>query len=106
MIRETYRRADLRTTIFNPWFPFPIKDADAEGFTYTAEGDGERFAWDAAIPFIIDDQERVHLVREVVIEGPDGAATVVHPPLVARAVEAGAPAPDAVSWTLQTQPPS
>jgi len=106
LIRETYRRADLRTTIFNPWFPFPIKDADAEGFTYTAEGDGERFAWDAAIPFIIDDQERVHLVREVVIEGPDGAATVVHPPLVARAVEAGAPAPDAVSWTLQTQPPS
>ncbi len=96
LIKETYRRADLRATIFNPWFPLPIKDADAEGFTYTAEGQAEWIRWEDAIPFIIDADEQVHLVGTIQLEQ---VGIVVRPPIVARA--ACAADTPATTWTFQ-----
>lgn len=103
LLCETYRRDDLRTTFFNPWMPVPLADPDAEGFTFVPRASApERFGWELAVPFGVDSLERVHLVRELVIEDADGAMTTVRPPLVDLAVRRGAD--DAVAWSIKAPP--
>lgn len=100
VLRQTYKMGPLFGTHFIRWLPTPLRDADGSSIRYEIDRDldryftlrfehapagGVRIPWQNMIPFVVDQEGRVHLVSIVhVDQGGKGTFDVTCP----RAVDA------------------
>lgn len=103
-LRRAYRRADVSATVFNPWAPLPLVDPDERGIRYTLRPPlgpspdtsklvrdattprGELLPWETLIPFVVDAEGRVKLIRRIDIERADHRDVEIKPAVVADAL--------------------
>lgn len=103
-IRRAYRRADIAATVFSPWAPLPLVEPDAVGIRYTlglpsiatptnanhagkgSDAAGDRIRWESIIPFVVDADGRVKLIRRFDVERADHRDLEIRPATVGRAL--------------------
>lgn len=98
LMQESTRRSDISSASINPWVPLPYHRFSAEGvwsrvrlntFVSAHRGEGEFVPWDRAVPFTIDDDGRVRLVRQIEITRSDDRVETFVMPVVRAAAREG-----------------
>lgn len=98
LMQQVSRRPDVVAAAINPWTKYPYDRFSRMGFWYALKldsratdpaGEGNPIAWDRAVPFVIEDDGRVRLVRQIEIERTDGRTERFAVPAVQSAIRAG-----------------
>lgn len=116
LMQQTMRRGDVVAASKSAWAKFPFDRFTGEGFWYEARldgratdrpGIGEFIAWDRVIPFTVDDDGRVRVVRQVEIVRSDDRVETFTAPVVRAAIRAGTARGQAtvISLTDRADPP-
>lgn len=117
LMQQTMRRRDVVAASKSAWARFPFDRFTSEGFWYEARldgratdrpGIGEFIAWERAVPFTVDDEGRVRLVRQIEIVRSDDRVETFAVPVVRGAIRAGTARGQAtvVSLTDRADPPA
>lgn len=123
-LRRAYRRADIAATVFNPWAPLPLVDPDETGIRYTlrlpklpasstvpprqAAKDDPRdlIGWESIIPFVVDAEGRVKLIRRFDLERADHRDLEIRPTVVASVLAARAESARQARERGEPEPPA
>lgn len=98
-VQDGYGRRDLLATHLRPALARVITNIDETGFRYVSRWGGARgrvsgggwsVRWDQSVPFVVEEDGTVRLVRRVGLGGPDDSAKWVPIPIVEGAIESGA----------------
>lgn len=109
LMQQTVKRRDVVAAAVNPWARYPYDRFTRRGFWYALKldsrasdpaGAGDLITWDRVIPFIIEDDGRVRLVRQIEIERSDERLEMFSVPAVQAAIRAGTARGAATTITL------
>ena len=109
LMQEQTRRGDVVAAAVNPWAKYPFDRFSIEGLSFALRLDGrasdpvstgEFISWERAVPFAVDDDGRVRLVRQIEIARADERVDAYVVPVVRNAVRAGTARGHATTMTL------
>ncbi len=109
LMQQATRRRDVLAASINPYATYPYDLFNAEGLRFAVKLDGravspggkEVIAWSRAVPFVVEDDGRVRLVRQLNVERPDERVETFTPPIVRAAVRSGAARGHAATFSVR-----
>jgi hypothetical protein len=98
LMQQKLRRPDVVAAAVNPWAKYPFDSFRSDGLRFALKLDGRAsdpasagdfITWDRAIPFTVDPDGRVRLVRQIEIVRSDDRVETFNVPAVRAAIRAG-----------------